>query len=83
MNSAKFIHENENAIDNDELDSKAVRYLNEIIAYTGAKVVISSTWRHGYTMKELRSILRKNGFDGSVIGVTPSEPKYKIRGEEI
>ena len=31
----------------------------------------------------MRNILRKNGFNGAIVGVTPTDSKHKIRGEEI
>ncbi len=60
------------------LDPVAV---NEILAHTGAKVVISSSWRHGWTLERLREILAAAGFVGEVIDITP---RYGAsRGHEI
>ena len=45
--------------------------LNKLVEATGAEVVVSSTWRIGRTLEELRDILQRNGFQGTVIGMTP------------
>jgi hypothetical protein len=55
-----------------EFDPESVKQLNKIIDKTGAKVVISSTWRHGRTVEQLQEILDKVGFIGEVIDKTPS-----------
>lgn len=48
-----------------------VEQLNQVVARTGCKVVVSSTWRHSNSLDELRDILYKAGFEGEVIGMTP------------
>lgn len=55
----------------DELDPQAVARLNKIIAATGAKVVVSSTWRLLHTRRELMGFLVAAGFRGEIIGMTP------------
>jgi hypothetical protein len=55
-----------------EFDPESVKQLNKIIDKTGAKVVISSTWRHGRTIEQLQEILDRVGFVGEVIDTTPS-----------
>jgi hypothetical protein len=67
-----------------EIDYKCVEVLNEIISKTGAKVVVSSTWRHGRTVEELQSILDQSGFKGEIIDKTPSfDHDECVRGNEI
>jgi hypothetical protein len=44
-------------------------------------VVVSSTWRHGYTPKGLQLLLEARGFKGKVIDKTPS--LWRARGLEI
>ena len=54
-----------------EIDPDAVAQLNRIIAETGAKVVVSSTWRLGRTPEQLTEILAHHDFKGEIIDVTP------------
>lgn len=72
----------------EHLDPTNVGNLNDLIARTGAKVVVSSSWRILDPIEELIRILRHHGFNGEAIGVTPrlhrtpeGEPRY--RGHEI
>lgn len=53
------------------IDAPTIPRLNAIIARTGAKVVVSSSWRHGLDAKRLGEILALHGFTGEVIGTTP------------
>lgn len=62
------------------------------LADAGARFVISSTWRIGTPLKELRAILCAFGFRGEVIGATPDLTKREAgqvlwraveRGQEI
>lgn len=50
---------------------EAVAQLNEIVRRTGAKVVISSTWRKHHTREQLQDLLDRAGFIGEIIGETP------------
>jgi hypothetical protein len=48
--------------------------LNAITRATGAKIVISSSWRHAHTLDELRCILHDQfGVEGDIIAVTPDD----------
>ena len=60
--------------------TKSISNLNEIIHFTGAKIVISSTWRVQHTLEELRNKFRKRGFRGEIIDKTNI---LNDRGEEI
>jgi hypothetical protein len=66
------------------LDNKKVVLLNNIIKETGAKVVISSSWRIGSTVKEIQKQLRLAGLRKypNIIGFTPN-PKTGFRGDDI
>ncbi len=67
-----------------EIDPKNIQVLNFIIEKTGAKIVISSTWRHGRTIEELQNILNYHGFEGEIISITPSfRDDCSLRGNEI
>lgn len=52
-------------------DPEAVKNLNDITDKTGAKIVISSTWRKTRTLEELQELFKEVGITGEVIGKTP------------
>lgn len=88
LNSTEFFTRNKSGGSRamDHLDRKAVRRLNTITNMTGAKVVVSSTWRLLRTLDELKFSLSKAGFIGDIIGMTPDlldAPKEDRRGLEI
>ncbi|MDC0744568.1 HAD domain-containing protein [Polyangium mundeleinium] len=49
----------------------AVERLNTIVKRTGARVVVSSTWREWNTVDRLRTLLAEEGFVGEVLDHTP------------
>ena len=53
------------------LDPAAVVRLNRLVEDGAADVVVSSSWRHGRTVHELRYLLHTAGFSGCVVGKTP------------
>ena len=59
---------------------KSVAALNEITAYTGANIIVSSSWRLTYDTMQLKAIFKANGVHGKVIGCTDV---LHYRGEEI
>jgi hypothetical protein len=61
-------------------DKNAISTINEIIHYTGAKVVITSTWRVQHSLEQLKLIFKSRGFQGEIIDIT--NVGYS-RGEEI
>lgn len=63
------------------LDNGKVRRVSKLALETGAKVVISSTWREYMDLDELRGLLSKRGFRAEIIGKTPHGGM--TRGEEI
>src|SRR6476620_3382199 len=70
-----------------EICPKLVSNLNKLVEQTDAKIVVSSTWRHGRSIEELQSILDGVGFKGEVVDKTP-DLNRKLnrdvdRGEEI
>lgn len=67
----------------EEIDPQSVENLNELIEKTGAKIVISSTWRLGTDIETLQAILEKRGFVGEVIDKTPVGCECCQRGNEI
>ena len=73
-------------IDAMSLDPEAVARLQRIVDATGAKIVLSSSWRYMYQPKKFMELLRAHGFVGDLIGATPlSEevPGRKCRGDEV
>ena len=66
-----------------DLEAACIQVLNEIVAGTGAEVVVSSTWRYGKTIAELQAMLDAAGFTGSVIDKTPLGPPGADRSDEI
>lgn len=76
----------------DSIRTYLVRDLNEIIRQTGAKVVVSSSWRQVFDASELQQILCEAGFEGEVIDTTPvmcennrfsDEGRFYDRADEI
>ena len=63
-----------------KFNPKAVSNINQLIYYTKAKIVVSSTWRTQFTLQQLKDIFRSNGITGEVIDKTPIG---LTRGEEI
>jgi len=53
------------------LDSRAVELLNELLAKTGSKVVVSSSWRHAWKRTQIQSLLCEKGFHGEILDMTP------------
>ena len=63
-------------------DEDCVNVLNRFIEASGAKVVVSSTWRIGQTIASMQDIMNKNKVKCEVIGLTGFD-KDGIRGLEI
>lgn len=61
-----------------DLDEVALKRLQNIIATTGAKIVLSSTWR---LVPELVQLLRKRGLD--IFDLTPRHGAFGTRNLEI
>lgn len=93
LNSRQWMLECDGEFDQpiNQIDPKAVVRLNRITDATGAKIVVSSTWRLGFLMKcadpvlSLKGCLRTYGITGEVIDMTPSKPNCirNQRGKEI
>lgn len=83
LNHEQFYRERKDKSNN--ICPKSVHNLNILCEETGAKVVISSTWRLGRTDKELQDLMFKAGFTGHVVSQTPSlrEQRDCLRGNEI
>lgn len=64
------------------IDPINMAHLNDLCGITEAKVVISSTWRLGKSVDELREIFDEAGFKGDIIGKTP-RLNYKETGDSV
>jgi hypothetical protein len=53
------------------IDPKAVAHVNYICGKTDAMIVVSSSWRYGHSLGELKDILREAGCTAVVRGATP------------
>lgn len=60
--------------------TNAITYLNSLCQEYGLQIVITSTWREKHSLEELRELLKAQGIEGHIIGVTPIGDS---RGEEI
>lgn len=63
------------------IDTRAVELLNVITSTTGAKLVLSSTWRKLHPWDDLVWMFEHRGVTGELIGKTPSGGRS--RGHEI
>lgn len=61
------------------VDPDCVRWLNEITDRTGARIVMSSTWRHLAPLSVLADGLRGRGMTGALIGRTPLATEHDPR----
>lgn len=71
-----------------EFDPEAVELFNKITDQTGAKIVVSSTWRIGRTVDELKELFQSVGVTGQIIDKTRTLRERKeyekiVRGTEI
>ena len=71
LNSIETILGPESEIRAGILDSQLVGRLNRILSATGAAVVVSSTWRELFDVRELQRRLESYGFSGLILGTTP------------
>lgn len=56
----------------EDICTEKIKLLNNLIEDTGAKVVVSSSWRHNRTVEQLQEVLDYRGFKGEIIGKTPA-----------
>jgi hypothetical protein len=57
-------------------DHKAVALLNFILVETGAEIILSSDWRHNFSLQEMKEIFCHNGVIKGPIGYTPLSKSY-------
>ncbi len=93
LNNGKWIKALAGGFDNpiNQMDPSAVARLNALTEATGAKIVVSSTWRLIFLSKSvdplgmLERCLRAYGIKGDIIGMTPRKDNAirNQRGKEI
>jgi hypothetical protein len=93
LNSAEFFHRRfeergnrapSNLREHDQLDPDGIRCLNTIIERTGARIVISSTWRLRNDFRQVIRLLKRQGLKGHILGRTPRlSGEGIVRGHEI
>lgn len=67
-----------------EMCKERISWLNELCKNTGAKIVISSTWRIGRELEELQNLFIQVGATFEIIGKTPHmRDRGCVRGNEI
>ena len=64
------------------LDPVHLAPLNRILVATAARVVVSSSWRVGRSVDDLRTLLGNFGVAAPIVGMTPVLPQ-RPRAEEI
>lgn len=71
LNSVGFRPENPKGV-RDWLNEENVRRLRLLVESTGARIVVSSSWRLTTLVEELSSALESKGARVEIVGVTPS-----------
>lgn len=65
--------------DHEPFDKDCVKVLNNIIDKTDCEIIISSTWKHFFDLKQMQEIFSWNGVQKTPHGFTPN---YKEKSEE-
>lgn len=81
-NIMEYLHDQYGSL----FDPMAIRFLKHICDQTGAKIVISSTWRHS-GLGEMQDMWKHRNLPSEVIGITPDHSRKTgstlQRGKEI
>jgi hypothetical protein len=65
------------------IDPAGVLLVNQLVEKSGAKVVLSSTWRIRYSLEEMNAMLKGRGATFEVTDKTPCKMSWRPRGSEI
>jgi DNA-binding CsgD family transcriptional regulator len=80
LNSVEFMQRDPGPFD--RLDPVAVARLDTLVRRSGARVVVSSTWRLQHSVQDLHRRLAELGFTGEVAGVTPELRAAVVRNAD-
>ncbi|HXX05873.1 MAG TPA: HAD domain-containing protein [Candidatus Bathyarchaeia archaeon] len=79
-----MVGRDEGIYDHDPFDKGCVKILNTIIDQTDCEIIISSTWKHFFDLKQIQEIFQWNGVIKAPIDVTPnSEETIDEEPEDI
>lgn len=56
--------------------------LNQVVEATGARIVMSTSWRTRLTLEEWQNFFDENGIKAIVVGVTPSFRNFRTARED-
>jgi hypothetical protein len=85
LNSERFLAVHpEKIFPRDYIDREAVKELNRIV-HTGARFVLSSSWRIAHRVDQVQRMLDEVGFEGQIVDRTPllGRQAPETRGLEI
>ena len=84
LNSQQFLHSHQGGFGMTQVDPRAAARLEKLVKATGAKIVVSSSWRHIYSVEEIQEILKKVGAPAAARAVIDRTPVGEgNRGQEI
>lgn len=66
-----------------DIDDRNVKFLNLVVQESGAKIVISSSWRKLYRLEEIAAMLKEKGLVGDDVVIDRTISGSGYRGEEI
>ncbi len=69
--------------DHDPFDKDCVQVLNKIIDETNCDIVISSTWKRDFDLKQIQEIFSWNGVKKIPIGFTPEIDEKLLQDKEF
>lgn len=70
----------------DVISRQKLALLKRLIEETGAKIVVSSTWRKHYSIRELRNMFVERGWEipiSTFYGMTNPDSSYRKRGDDV
>jgi hypothetical protein len=84
MNSTKSMQSHQGGFGMTQIDPRAAARLEKLVKATGAKIVISSSWRHIFNLKQIQDMLRKIGAPEAARAIVDRTPVGEgNRGAEI